>query len=355
MTDPSAPHQGFHPAMPPQQWPSQPQPPQPAPPARSTKGRTVIWIVVAAAVLVALIVGGLVVVNTVTRGPSAQEVAEEYLAHISDGDAAAAAELVAAQPEETEGLSDPSLLTDEVLGAAVERISGVVVEPASGSDDAQTFATFDVSYTLAGETYETSLSLVRGEGEGLAPGSWQIRRAMTDLFIVTQGDPPFLLSGVEMQTVESGEFLPLALYPAVYPISAVDPTFFETDRDELVITGGSTMPEKVSLVPNQHFTDEVQRQVDAFLDDCTTQTTWRPEGCPFDAPLDARTVEVQWTIETYPTVELLLDGEMFDADGGSIRAVYTPPGATEPVTVEDELGTGGTIEIDGSALSLTFP
>lgn len=352
MTDPSAPHQGFHPAMPPQQWASHP-PPQP--PTRSAKGRTVVWIIVAAVVLVALIVGGLVILNTVTRGPSAQEVAEEYLAHISDGDAAAAAELVAAQPEEVEGLSDPSLLTDEVLGAAVERISEVVVEPASGSDDAQTFTSVDVSYTLAGETYETSLSLVRADGEGLAPGRWQIRRELTDLFIVTQGDPPFLLSGVEMQTVDSGEFLPLALYPAVYPVAAVDPTFFETDRDELVIAAGASTVDKVALVPNQHFTDEVQRQVDAYLDDCTTQTTWRPEGCPLSAPLDARTVEVQWTIETYPTVELLLNGEMFTADGGSIRAVYTPPGATEPVTVDDELGTGGTIEIDGSALSLTFP
>lgn len=343
MTDPAAPHHATG-AIPPQPTPG-----------RSIKGRIVAWIVAAVVVLVVAAVGGVLVVTTVTRGPSAQEVAEQYLQHIADGEAAAASELVAAQPEEVEGLSDPSLLTDEVLGAAVERISDVRVEPAPGSEDADTSVRFDVGYTLAGETYESSLALQRVEGEGFAPGRWQVRSAMTDRFIVTQGDPAFLLSGVEMQTVQSGEFLPLALYPAVYPIAAVDPTFFETDRDELVITGGPTMPEKVLLVPNQHLVDEVQQQVDAFFDDCVTQTTWRPDGCPINGPLDARTVPVEWIIDTYPTVELLLDGEMFRADGGSIRAVYTPPGATEPVSVDDTLGAGGTIEIDGSTLSLTFP
>lgn len=309
-----------------------------------------MWVFVGVAVVAAVVAGVLVAVNGTNRGPSAGEVAEQYLQHIADGDATAAAALVAPQPEELEGLSDPSMLTDEVLGAATERIRAIVVEAPVGADDSTSVTDVDVSFTLAGEQHDTTISLVRDEDSG----QWWVRTALTDRFIVTQEDPAFLLSGVETPTVDSGEYLPLALYPAVYPVAAIDDTFYETDRDELVITGAPGSVEKVTVVPNARFSEEVQRQVDAHLDECITQATWRVEGCPLSAPLDARSVAVEWIIDTYPTVELLLDGEMFLAEEGEIRAVYTPEGAAEPVTFEDDLSTSGTIQIDGSALVVTF-
>lgn len=355
MTDPFAPQPGQHPIPQPQPHaPDAPQPAQPTPPAQRSTTRITIWIVAGLVVLAALIAGGFAIWTSATRGPSAQETAEQYLQHIADGEATAASALAAPQHDEVAAMSDPSLLTDEVLGAAVERISEIVVEPSTGSDGSGDYASFDVSYVLAGERYDTTIALERTDGEGLAPGTWQVRTELTDRFIVVSGSPAFLLGGAEMPTVGSDEFLPMALYPAVYPIAAIDDTFFRTDRDELVIPGVPASVDSVALVPNEHFSTELQKQVDAFLDECATQTTWRPEGCPMSAPLDARTVAVEWSIDTYPTVEILLDGEMFRADGGTVRAVYTSEGAAEPVTVEDDLTAGGTIEIDGSKLVLSF-
>lgn len=321
------------------------------PPRRSSaRVWILVWVLVGVAVLSAVVAGVLVAVNGVNRGPSAGEVAEQYLQHIADGEATAAAALVAPQPDEIEELSDPSMLTDEVLGAATERIRNVVVDAPAGADDASSITSVDVSFTLAGEQHDTTLSLVRDEESG----QWQVRTALTDRFIVTEEDPAFLLGGVEMPTVDSGEFLPLALYPAVYPVAAIDDAFYETDRDELVVTGAPGGVEKVAVVPNARFSDEVQRQVDAHLDECATQTTWRVDGCPLSAPLDARTVEVEWIVDTYPTVELLLDGELFVAREGAVRAVYTPAGAAASVTFEGELSTSGTVEVSGNALVVTF-
>lgn len=358
MTDPHAPQPAHGVPAPQNSTPQHPSPPHPGahtahpgPPRRTRAGAWILlWVFVGAAVLAAVIAGVLVAVNGANRGPSAGEVAEQYLQHIADGDATAAAALVAPRPQEIEKLDDPSMLTDEVLGAATERIRDVVVDAPADADDAASVTSVDVSFALAGERHDTTLSLARDEESG----QWQVRTALTDRFIVTEGDPAFLLGGVETPTVDSGEVLPLALYPAVYPVAAIDDTFYETDIDELVITGAPDGARKVAVVPNANFSEEVQRQVDAHLDECATQTTWRVDGCPLSAPLDARTVEVEWTVDTYPTVELLLDGEMFVARGGAVRAVYAPSDAAEPVTFEGELSTSGTVEVSGSALVVTF-
>lgn len=293
-----------------------------------------------------------VVAFALTRGPSARDVAEEYLAHIAAGEASAALALQADPPEEVAALSDPMLLTDEVLGGAVERISDIDVAPTSSESGG--YAAFDVSYSLAGQRYENTLTVIHEDGAWPDPGRWSVSIDLTDTLVVTQDDPAYRLSGVEMPTVSSGEFLPLAVYPAVYPIEAVDDTFYETDRDTLVAPGDVGAIDPVQLAPNAHFREVLTAQVAAFLDTCAAQTTWRPSGCPLSAPLNASRVPVDWTIEKQPTTEILLEGELFLADDGVVTATYVPEGAAEPVVSRESLGFGGKIEVDGDSLTIVY-
>ncbi|WP_285114821.1 hypothetical protein [Leifsonia sp. fls2-241-R2A-40a] len=62
----------------------------------------------------------------------------------------------------------------------------------------------------------------------------------------------------------------------------------------------------VDAQPTPAFTTAVQRQVNAFLDDCAKQRVLQPAGCPFGAEIDDRVEgEPVWSMETYPKVRLV--------------------------------------------------
>ena len=49
----------------------------------------------------------------------------------------------------------------------------------------------------------------------------------------------------------------------------------------------------------------MQKQVDAFLDDCAAQKVLQPAGCPFGVEIDDRVQgDPVWSMVTYPEVEL---------------------------------------------------
>lgn len=310
------------------------------------------WVLVALAVT--LVVGAAAIIMIFDRGRSALEVAEEYLQHIADGDVEASFELIDSSESEPMFDSDPTLLTEEVLGSAIERISDVEVEYSPGFSDAGSSTVVDVTYTLAGETYSGMLRLARDEGGWFDPGGWLVRGPFTAVWPMGTRDASFLLGDVEIVSAADAELLRgYELFPAVYPISAVDATFFDTDRDELVVaTVGLSEAEAVEVRPNAHFESELHSEAEAFLTGCAAQTTWRPEGCPFAAPIEARAAAVAWDVGS-PSVYLLVDETMFTAEV-RIRATFTPEGATEPTVWEDLISFTGEVEIDGSTLSISY-
>ncbi|UIN30441.1 hypothetical protein [Microbacterium binotii] len=284
--------------------------------------------------------------------PSARETAEQYFAHIAAGEASAAVELQAPTPPESRGQPDPLLLTDAVLGSAVERINDVEVRDGYVGS---TYADFEVRYTLGGEHYSAGVTLEREEGAWLSPDRWMVTVPATNTIIVTSSSPAYRVSGVELPTVAGESYIPLPLFPAVYPIEAAESTFFQTDTDTLVSPTLLDGSQTVALEPNEHFTQELDRQITLLLDACTTQNTWRPEGCPLSAGLNARDVPVVWTIEKYPEAEIDADAGYFFAEGGEATATYAPEGASAPVVERVPLGLSGPYSIDGDSLSISYP
>lgn len=163
-----------------------------------------------------------------------------------------------------------------------------------------------------------------------------------------------MVSGVELPTVTGQNILGLALYPAVYPIEAVESTFYQTDRDTLVASTAIGGDDPVELEPNEHLEQELDRQIAALLDSCATQTSWRPEGCPFSADSAARNVSVEWSIEKHPDAQVEFDIEDVIAEGGAATATYTPEGRSEPVVERVSFDVRAPYTIDGDTVSLSY-
>lgn len=74
-----------------------------------------------------------------------------------------------------------------------------------------------------------------------------------------------------------------------------------------VVTGkpGATVEATVDAEPTPAFLKAVQKQLDAFLDDCATQDVLQPAGCPFGVEINDRVQGAPaWSIAEYPPVTL---------------------------------------------------
>ncbi|QCQ17679.1 hypothetical protein [Microbacterium sp. RG1] len=154
-----------------------PHPPAPtsgsaAPRPESGPSRALLWTVVGIIVAVVAVVAAVsAILFTVGQGPSARETAERYLAHIAAGEASAAMAMEAPQPEEVANLADPLLLTDEVLGAAVERITDIEIVETGGRAAPTPPSTSATCWTARG-TAPPSRSTTRTARGRVLGGGW---------------------------------------------------------------------------------------------------------------------------------------------------------------------------------------
>ncbi|MGN6426973.1 MAG: hypothetical protein ACTHMF_09160 [Leifsonia sp.] len=77
--------------------------------------------------------------------------------------------------------------------------------------------------------------------------------------------------------------------------------------DPTVVSGspGRTTEAVVDAQPTTGFTAAVQKQLNAFLDECAKQQVLQPAGCPFGVVIDDRVQGTPtWSIVSYPVVHL---------------------------------------------------
>lgn len=191
-----------------------------------------------------LAVGGyLIAAPLVSNSSDPSEIVRSYLAAIADGDASTAAQIVDPEASDT----DATYLTDDVLGAATERIEVVsVTTTRRDGDTAEVTAVME----LASQTFTHTFTMTRDAGAYwlLQPG-WRPDAALTAEVSVTVADSIALI-GVE-QVDLAGTELALAVsdapgasahsrselfsvYPAVYDVIGPDlGTYFTVLPGEL--------------------------------------------------------------------------------------------------------------------------
>lgn len=188
------------------------------------------WLAAALALAVVVGIGGLAAQLIKESGDPAP-VVREYLDAIARGDATAANRLLDLTTDEGERLEDAegALLSDQVLGSAVERIEVGRVETVERGEDR---AVVRAELSLAGEPFAQEFVLEGAPGTFFTADSWRLTTPLIGLAAIELPSETNVLPdaialdiggeqiGVEHSALGLGEPMAFAaLYPAVYPVS----------------------------------------------------------------------------------------------------------------------------------------
>ena len=254
----------------------------------------VIWGVTGAIVVVALGMAVFVLNSTLY---SASGFVGSYLSALERKDADAALELVGAS---VSGDASRELLVRDAIGELSD-IQLVGETEAAG--------THQVTYSyLAGDVAAQSTFDVRGSGAlfGLF-ATWDfVDSPFGVMHVNALNDPRFSANGVELISPTPNDPAPYLVFaPGTLELDH-ETRWLEASAVTVTISEpGRSVPTAVIAVPNEDFVAEVQRAVNAHLEQCTTQSVLLPTGCPFGRPVSNRIVSPPiWTMVTFPVATI---------------------------------------------------
>lgn len=256
-----------------------PAPPKPL--SRKARERLIVSLSVAGvlAVLATASVATVAIVNQ-SRDPAAT--VSQYLQLLEAGKADQATQLV------DPGLqtSDRVLLTDEVLGAAEQRIEVVRVETTSRAEGT---ANVHVTYALDGERFEAELLVEQGPKEYLVLDTWELREPLLVSATLTGPEATSLTLGKSEVPLERNEFGGSAsrevyVYPGVYTVTTPTNEYLKSSTEQLrAAVGHEAEPAvaEVTVKPSPKFEAEILQQVQQRITQCVTIPTNMDDACPY--------------------------------------------------------------------------
>lgn len=293
-------------------------PPAPARPARRTHlALDLTLLAIVGVLLVAAVGAGIAALYREFYSPTA--FVERYLALIAADHAADALALpgVAVDADSLAAAGLPASVSPALLRpASLGTLSGVtaVGEQTTGGVTAVT-----VEYRAGSYPGRTTFQIERDGWIGVVP-SWRFASSPLAVMDVTvRGSMRFQVNGFEVdkrQVSPDGlDADPLAAIsmlvftPGVYTVSVDTPISSTAGASLLADAPQTAVPVDVQAQPTQEFVDVVQKRVDDFLSDCTTQQVLQPTACPFGYVVDNRIEGLpHWTISQQPTVTVAPDG-----------------------------------------------
>lgn len=261
-----------------------------------------MWSVAAAGVLLAFAVTVLTLNLTVY---SAGGFVQHYLDALARKDAPAALELV--------GTSQAGDASDELL---VREAMGELGDIAIVSDRVAADGTHFVAatYTLDGEPGRTEFAVQRhGALFGLFNDWAFVRSPLAVLQLTVEHEDDFTANGLDLiaGVGQDAQGLYLVFTPSRIELTHSSQYLEAEPVVALVTETGSAVPAVLDIQANAAFVAEVQRQVDEYLTECTTQPVLQPTGCPFGREIDNRVVSSPaWSMTQLPVLTLEPSGEV---------------------------------------------
>lgn len=269
----------------------------PEDPPRHSRGHTlVIW-----GVLLALLIGAFAATTAILNATvfSAGGFVSSYLSALQRHDLGEA------------------LTTPGVLGATGTESDLLVPRALGGIDEIRLVSDVDQGAGIHLVTYEFELdgrpgnSTFQVESTGPRLGffaTWSfLQSPMTVLRVTPLHDASFSVNGVEVVSPAgaNNQVAYQVLAPGLYVVDH-ESRYLEADAVPVAVTSpGSVTPVTVDIRASARFVEQVQKEVDDFLDDCTTQTVLFPTGCPFGQELSNRVVSTPaWSMARYPEVTI---------------------------------------------------
>ncbi|MDO4917935.1 hypothetical protein [Kocuria sp.] len=283
------------------------EPREPMDPAKKKRIRLIAIIVGA---LVLLGVAAAVVFSILSRtvfGPDHQ--AEDLLRSVQDGKASAVTDT--ADPNVNTG--QRGLLTDDVYGAAQNRISSYEVKDTDIDGD---HATVHANVTQDGVTTPVDVPMVSDSRNGLFK-SWRVDDSsslplyQTFSVEVPAGVNELDVNGQKIAVDEQDQShtQQFTVLPGDYAVGVSSASKYVTYGGEQVAqmrAGSQAMDSSMSF--SSSFTpaleEDLTKQLNAKLDTCAKSAEFAPEGCPFEYSIFGNKKDYRnpvWSIERYPT------------------------------------------------------
>ena len=321
-----------------------------------TKKRIVIGSIVAGGVIVVAVLAsvGLSIANGVVNAPQAK--VTEYLDALKDGNASRALELSDVDARNSERV----LLTDKIFAAAAERITSYDITSVTTSGDSA-MVTAEVDQDGSKATMQFSV-LSRGK-QWLFFDDWKLSRPdQTSLPVYI----PDTLDQVEVNGVpielsaeQRGSVVNLPAFPGRYDFSISKSSKWITaePRSGTVMAGGPVggTSDGVELEPKAtpSLSEEISKQVDAYLAECIASTSLEPDNCPNDLYYSyGNPTNVVWTLTEAPVYEVGIDYEgtlqVTTTKTGSASVTYTyTSGGVRDGSNKSGIRVNGEVKIDG--------
>jgi hypothetical protein len=255
-----------------------------------------LWTVAVGAVLLAFGVTVLALNLTVY---SATGFVRSYLDALSRHDATTALELAGPAPA---GDASDALLVREAMGDLEDiRITGERTTP-----DGTHLVTAE--YVVDGEPGSTVFAVARGGTLFGVFNGWRfVQSPLAVLQLTVKHGDAFTANGVDLVAGagQDAQTLYLAFAPSAIELTHESQYLTAKPVTAVLLQPGTAVPAVVDVRANEAFVAEVQRQIDDYLETCTTQHVLLPTGCPFGQTIDDRVAsEPVWTMVQDPAVTL---------------------------------------------------
>jgi hypothetical protein len=137
-------------------------------------------------------------------------------------------------------------------------------------------------------------------------GSWHFAESpLAQVELTVRHDPRFDVNGLQVVGAANEPRTYRVFTPGAYEFGHRS-TFLQAEPVEVAVTEPAAVSEvRVDVAANEHFVDEVQEELDDYLDGCAEQRVLLPTGCPFGKEV-ANRIESEpiWEMSEYPPVTL---------------------------------------------------
>lgn len=163
------------------------------------------------------------------------------------------------------------------------------------------------AYTADGHPGRTTFE-VRSTGLafGLFP-QWEfVRGPLSTMYVTVVGDARFTANDLDLVSPTPNDPAGYLVFTPSSVLLNHDTTYLDAEPVTVAVTeAGASVPTALMVQPNAKMIEQVQAEVNADLDQCTTQEVLMPTGCPFGQSMGNRIITPPaWSITTYPEVSL---------------------------------------------------
>ncbi len=259
--------------------------------------REIVTLLAVAAIVVGGFFGTVMLLNATIYSPSG--FVRGYLDALARHDAQGALEL--AGPS-VAGDASTALLSRDAMGDLTD-IRLVSDTPATDGSHSVVYA-----YNAGGVAGQSTFS-VRSAGTllGLFDG-WAFKTSPLGVIELTvQHDYQFTANGIDLVTPAQNAVAPYLVFtPGLYEFEHESRYLIADPVRVAAVIPSAAVSARLDIQANAAFADRVSKEVNGFLDACTTQTVLQPTGCPFGQTINNRVVTTPaWSIVDYPEVTLV--------------------------------------------------